>query len=1473
MSGTSRKAKNPLLSAAGMGSPFEYYPENALLVPVTPATPAVLRDDTELDNFVGQESSSGQDSLLSQTAARNESAHKSSFASSTTEEPKIPTNQPPKQGYFTSILSSLPNLSLSSSKPESYPGVQGTQGVEGVSSGRQDTNPYVLSQGRHGSLSETSSFLAVNPHDPRGVNPPGSGEANLGAHPSFVAPPQPSLPPTVPISTGGPVSYRLGNQRRLKYAPPPDLTSNAAKQFSGPAVQALLSPPNVPTHSSILNPNAAGTEQPLPNSSPALSQSSLNSPSEQLQTPEQLSQSASLHGSFRSSPATIGSLPNPVAATESQSPYAAGTPGHLVSSSKPIPPRTYDPATPQNTPANVVSPFSFYANQPDYFARPGSTSYSDKEKIVFKDNRYSHGQDILKTGSSNANVDARKTDLASHQEDNTFRPISAAKVTEKLEHLLAEQKEEARSNNPSGFSSEVTNITSRISTEINSDLQNILEPPGEPKEELNKVKPVDEGGKIDLSKSDSLSDIPLNQSSFDNSSPPTNPQDYSGPDKLADTEPPKLDPLPIQQCYQPKPSAGLPPTNVSQVNPVGPDRILEQLSSGLTHEEPKQSYRPNRPSLSTFFDPVDRKSNYPPYSSQHTDIRSSFDRVSNIDLYKKQDYPSFNQHSTNTAAPPLTSVSQSFWDQGQNLKEQTSNPQCNVQPPQPQFYNPAQLMGEAYKHQYPPNVYVPTIEPPVSNQTHAFVTQSPKQEDPRFALLENAYVPGSISMATIVPESKGSATLNPVQLSAHPLTGRTTPDGIPQSLQNLALGVQTGRMQYRAIYHHWFYRKEVENKVIWHPFSMQDSLRLEEVHNSSEISTETTVATDGGRYDVNILKRRRCPVYWTGPSTEVRRCSWFYKGPSESRFIPYDEAVAVKLEEEYKHACITNFWNRRIELNNGEYIIFHSATVQVHYLQANSPDVSASWTNATGSEDGTYLQGGSTRPRVVKRGVDEFNIDEGEPEKVDHLLFLVHGIGSVCDLKFRTVEEVVDEFRSISLQLVQSHYRTASEHGIVNKIEVLPISWHTTLHSEDTGIDKKLQAITLESIPKLRHFTNDTLLDILFYTSPIYCQTIMQTVGNEMNRLHTLFKERNPDFNGGIYLGGHSLGSLILFDLLCHQKPPDTEEIEEENGVETNSDKGLENDNLGPIQPLPAPVLKRRLSKKISYVMGAAGTGQPYIHYPQLNFHPRAFFALGSPIGMFVTVRGIDTLGEDFALPTCPAFFNIFHPFDPVAYRVESLINPEAHKYRPMLIPHHKGRKRMHLELKETMARVGADLKQKLIDSIRTTWNSVYQLALFHKPDNSALEREIDKVVEEQLQQTPSEPEQPSNDDGGADIKVGNLNGGRRIDYVLQEAPFEYINEYIFALTSHVCYWESEDTMLMILKEIYGSMGIQTDAQLPQQTLSIERPPPTSYISSSPSGSVRSESTTLPVLGMDPTVPVFTKPVGPPPTTGFVRKS
>lgn len=44
MSDQSRKVKNPLLTAAGQGFPFEGYSANALLMPITPATPAILQD-------------------------------------------------------------------------------------------------------------------------------------------------------------------------------------------------------------------------------------------------------------------------------------------------------------------------------------------------------------------------------------------------------------------------------------------------------------------------------------------------------------------------------------------------------------------------------------------------------------------------------------------------------------------------------------------------------------------------------------------------------------------------------------------------------------------------------------------------------------------------------------------------------------------------------------------------------------------------------------------------------------------------------------------------------------------------------------------------------------------------------------------------------------------------------------------------------------------------------------------------------------------------------------------------------------------------------------------------------------------------------------------------------------------------------------------------------------------------------------
>lgn len=153
------------------------------------------------------------------------------------------------------------------------------------------------------------------------------------------------------------------------------------------------------------------------------------------------------------------------------------------------------------------------------------------------------------------------------------------------------------------------------------------------------------------------------------------------------------------------------------------------------------------------------------------------------------------------------------------------------------------------------------------------------------------------------------------------------------------------------------------------------------------------VPVEGGRYDVNIKERTKTPVFWEGKAIEVRRCSWFYKA-GDGKYVPYAEQTAAALESEYKRATETNEWHKKIPLANGEQVTMHGPSVIVHFMPPSNADT---WGGSVQS---------STRPLVVKRDLNDFKIQQGESQRVDHLLFMVHGIGSACDLKMRNVEEV-----------------------------------------------------------------------------------------------------------------------------------------------------------------------------------------------------------------------------------------------------------------------------------------------------------------------------------------------------------------------------------------------------------------------------------------------------------------------------------
>ena len=61
----------------------------------------------------------------------------------------------------------------------------------------------------------------------------------------------------------------------------------------------------------------------------------------------------------------------------------------------------------------------------------------------------------------------------------------------------------------------------------------------------------------------------------------------------------------------------------------------------------------------------------------------------------------------------------------------------------------------------------------------------------------------------------------------------------------------------------------------------------------------------------------------------------------------------------------------------------------------------------------------------------------------------------------------------------------------------------------------------------------------------------------------------------------------------------------------------------------------------------------------------------------------------------------------------------------------------------------------------------------------------------------------PSNDENVMDsVVTGSLNGGQRIDYMLQEREIENAGEYVAALAAHSCYWVEKDLSLFIARRV-----------------------------------------------------------------------
>ncbi|CAL5414291.1 unnamed protein product [Camellia sinensis] len=765
------------------------------------------------------------------------------------------------------------------------------------------------------------------------------------------------------------------------------------------------------------------------------------------------------------------------------------------------------------------------------------------------------------------------------------------------------------------------------------------------------------------------------------------------------------------------------------------------------------------------------------------------------------------------------------------------------------------------------------------------------------------------------------------------------------------------------------------------------------------------VPVKGGLYEVDLVKRHCFPVYWNGENRRVLRGHWFArKGGLD--WLPLREDVSEQLEFAYR----SQVWHRRTFQPSGLFasrIDLQGSTPGLHVLFTGEDDTWEAWLNVDASGfssvislrgNGIMLRRGYAASQSLKPTQDELRQQKEEEMDdycsqvpVQHVVFMVHGIGQRLE-KSNLVDDVAT-FREVTTNLAERHL--SSYQLGTQRVLFIPCQWRKGLKlSGESAVEK----ITLDGVRGLRVMLSATVHDVLYYMSPIYCQDIINSVSNQLNRLYLKFLKRNPGYDGKVSLYGHSLGSVISYDIICHQEnlsspfpmdwiykehtrneefsptinnqPPECnftsnqdkngslnnetksmvgpirednaseqpslpvleKEHAEESSVPAGSSVTLDLDDpsvraVDPKQPNGISSLEKDVQDQVSDLRGmlsskrndfneassmnyeilVAGSEEvsegvfesdkdkaikllreeidslkarnteleyqcggkvkynddtplgnevvpttitnqpdsgklppgeidmaecytPYIKYTKLEFEVDTFFAAGSPLGVFLALRNIrigigalflsvhmcSTLADKLCpcqsmckgkeyweeeniseeMPACRQMFNIFHPFDPVAYRIEPLICKEYISKRPVIVPYHKGGKRLHIgfrEFTEDLALRSQAIKDEL-NSVRGSEVSTFLT-------RSKCLRYANQKTRITLMEESEDTHEKERSYGS--IMMERLTGSEdgRIDHMLQDKTFQH--PYISAIGAHTNYWRDPDTALFILKHLY----------------------------------------------------------------------
>ncbi len=216
----------------------------------------------------------------------------------------------------------------------------------------------------------------------------------------------------------------------------------------------------------------------------------------------------------------------------------------------------------------------------------------------------------------------------------------------------------------------------------------------------------------------------------------------------------------------------------------------------------------------------------------------------------------------------------------------------------------------------------------------------------------------------------------------------------------------------------------------------------------------------------------------------------------------------------------------------------------------------------------------------------------------------------------------------------------------------------------------------------LRSLISDLALDVLLYQSG-YREQISEIVLKESNRIHKLFMERNPEFKGRVHIVGHSLGSAIMFDILCRQKEKSKTAEPPRNPLrfwpsqdryEPRDPKDLEFDFE--VEDLYVPWLPNRIIPDAQGPNGirtaAAQRISPRVLSARTISKTHSLHATISGSHSDHRVSPVTGLPFSISSPKVKQLFNVFHPSDPISYRLEPLVSSAMSTLKPQVLPYTK---------------------------------------------------------------------------------------------------------------------------------------------------------------------------------------------------------